>query len=362
MFVDWWKPTSCSHNPRPGVHCADCLGLFFCLMLLVTLEEGHWAPVAFLWEQKGDVQPYQRGSLSSVPVLMLEADFSLPLAAWQAVLLQQVASPCLPCCWRQDQPTGPPFKPLTSPLGPPHLPLCFHYCCSADARALLAPPTAPHWLSRRGLPGSRLQRGGCKKLLLQALSRAWCHCSWDRTSQKCGAADTQWWRRGGDWLVNNRRWEQTGGFSSFAPLQGTAWEPSASTHSLQGCPMCSEQLGCFSGKVWMAWHTRLWPAASLLLPHSLGPFTSASLEYVLSKGVCAHGCVHSLVSNSETPSTVAHQAPLSMGFSRQEYWSGLPFPSPGDLPDPGTEPGSSALTHRFFKAEPPGKSKQSFST
>ena len=39
--------------------------------------------------------------------------------------------------------------------------------------------------------------------------------------------------------------------------------------------------------------------------------------------------------------TVAHQAPLSMGFSRQEYWSGLPFPSPGDLPDPGTEPSSS---------------------
>ena len=41
--------------------------------------------------------------------------------------------------------------------------------------------------------------------------------------------------------------------------------------------------------------------------------------------------------------TVACQAPLSMGFSRQEYWSGLPFPSPGDLPDPGFEPGSPAL-------------------
>ena len=41
--------------------------------------------------------------------------------------------------------------------------------------------------------------------------------------------------------------------------------------------------------------------------------------------------------------TVAHQAPLSMGFSRQEYWSGLPFPSPGDLPDPGIEPGSPSL-------------------
>ena len=41
-----------------------------------------------------------------------------------------------------------------------------------------------------------------------------------------------------------------------------------------------------------------------------------------------------------TPWTAAYQAPLSMGFSRQGYWSGLPFPSPGDLPDPGIEPGS----------------------
>ena len=41
--------------------------------------------------------------------------------------------------------------------------------------------------------------------------------------------------------------------------------------------------------------------------------------------------------------TVSRQAPLSLEFSRQEYWSGLPFPSPGDLPDPGTEPGSPAL-------------------
>ena len=44
-----------------------------------------------------------------------------------------------------------------------------------------------------------------------------------------------------------------------------------------------------------------------------------------------------------TPWTVACQAPLSMGFSKQEYWSGLPFPSPGDLPNPGTEPRSPAL-------------------
>ena len=44
-----------------------------------------------------------------------------------------------------------------------------------------------------------------------------------------------------------------------------------------------------------------------------------------------------------TPWSIAHQVPLSVGFSRQEYWSGLPFPSPGDLPDPGIKPGSPTL-------------------
>ena len=52
---------------------------------------------------------------------------------------------------------------------------------------------------------------------------------------------------------------------------------------------------------------------------------------------------------------VACQAPLSMGFPRQEYWNGLPFPSPGNLPDPGIETVSPALTGRLFTAEPPGK-------
>ena len=54
---------------------------------------------------------------------------------------------------------------------------------------------------------------------------------------------------------------------------------------------------------------------------------------------------------------VAHPVPLSVGFSRQEYGSGLPFPSPGYLPDAGTEPLSPALTGRFFTTELPGKSK-----
>ena len=49
-----------------------------------------------------------------------------------------------------------------------------------------------------------------------------------------------------------------------------------------------------------------------------------------------------------TPWTVAYQAPLSMGFSRQEYWSGVPFPSPGDLPIPGIEPGPPALQAAAF--------------
>ena len=53
-----------------------------------------------------------------------------------------------------------------------------------------------------------------------------------------------------------------------------------------------------------------------------------------------------------TPWTVAYQAPLSMGFSRQEYWSGLPFPSPGDLPDPGIEPGFPALEADALTSEP----------
>ena len=52
---------------------------------------------------------------------------------------------------------------------------------------------------------------------------------------------------------------------------------------------------------------------------------------------------------------VACQAPVSMGFSRQECWIGLPFPSPGDLPDPGIEPGSPALQADALPSEPPGK-------
>ena len=63
----------------------------------------------------------------------------------------------------------------------------------------------------------------------------------------------------------------------------------------------------------------------------------------------------SLVRLFVTPWTVAHQVPLSIGFSRQEYWNGLPFPSPGDLPNPGTEPRSPALQADPLPSDPPGR-------
>ena len=63
------------------------------------------------------------------------------------------------------------------------------------------------------------------------------------------------------------------------------------------------------------------------------------------------------MSDSVTPQTIACQGPLSLEFFRQNYWSGLPFPSPGDLPNPGLEPGSPGLQADSLLIEPPGKFK-----
>ena len=68
---------------------------------------------------------------------------------------------------------------------------------------------------------------------------------------------------------------------------------------------------------------------------------------------CVCVCSFSLVLLSETPWTVTRQAPLPVGFSRQEYWSRLPFPLPGYFPDPEIEPKSPALAGRFPTTEPP---------
>ena len=74
--------------------------------------------------------------------------------------------------------------------------------------------------------------------------------------------------------------------------------------------------------------------------------------------VCIHAQLLSNIRFFVTPWTTACQAPLYMGFSRQEYWSGLPLPPPGNLPDPGIKPespASPALSGGFFNTEPPGK-------
>ena len=78
-----------------------------------------------------------------------------------------------------------------------------------------------------------------------------------------------------------------------------------------------------------------------------------SWGWVAEEGSCSCFSLWVMFDSFVTPWGIVHQAPLSMGFPRQEYWSGLLFPSPGDLPDPGTEPASPALPGRFFTTEPP---------
>ena len=99
----------------------------------------------------------------------------------------------------------------------------------------------------------------------------------------------------------------------------------------------------------------LWLSKPFLSNHSFtGVSHSPLVGFINHLCVLSCGCVQ-LFAN---PWTVAHQAPLSMEFSRQEYWRGLPCPPPGGLPNPGIEPTSlesPALAGRFFTTVPPGK-------
>lgn len=135
-----------------------CLGWFFCLMLLVTLEEDHLAPVAFLWVQRGDVQPYQRGSLSSVPVLLLEADSSLP---WLPGRRSCCSKWLLPISRVAGGRTNQPC--LLSSLWPHRqaLPTC---PCASFTAALQIP--GPYWhppLHPTGFPGGVFQAPDCRE-------------------------------------------------------------------------------------------------------------------------------------------------------------------------------------------------------
>ena len=82
----------------------------------------------------------------------------------------------------------------------------------------------------------------------------------------------------------------------------------------------------------------------IILPHYLFDFYIIKFRSLFPCG----GLVAKLSDSFVTSWTVVHKAPLSIGFPRQEYWSGLPFPSPGDIPDPGIEPQVSCIAGRFF--------------
>ena len=79
---------------------------------------------------------------------------------------------------------------------------------------------------------------------------------------------------------------------------------------------------------------------------------SVTKRQILYAGSVAQSCL-----TLATPQTIARQAPPSMGFCRQDYWSRLPFPSAGDLPEPGIKPTFPALADGFFTTEPPGEPK-----
>ena len=102
----------------------------------------------------------------------------------------------------------------------------------------------------------------------------------------------------------------------------------------------------------------LWDRSFFLPPEDiLGSYASNILKLTICPCVSLHGWSLSCAQLFVTLWTVAHQAPLPTGFSRQEYWSGLPFSFPGDLPNLGIEPASPeapALAGKFFTTEPPG--------
>ena len=113
----------------------------------------------------------------------------------------------------------------------------------------------------------------------------------------------------------------------------------------------SKMLGWVNHKLESRLLGEIWTSSDLQMMPPLMAESEAELKNLLMRvKVCTY--VFSVMSDSATPWTTAHQSPLSMEFSRQEYWSGFPFLSTGHLPNPGIEPMSPALASKFFITVP----------
>ena len=128
-----------------------------------------------------------------------------------------------------------------------------------------------------------------------------------------------------------------------------------------GMPATCAQWGLLFQKDWECWliQARSVEGTRESFSHGIVVFVygeggcACDIETQLPGEVVVFTC--SIMSDSATSWTIAHQSPLSLGFPRQEYWSGLPFLSPGDVPDPGIEPTSPAWQADSFPVEPHGK-------
>ena len=151
-----------------------------------------------------------------------------------------------------------------------------------------------------------------------------CHSITYRWSENCSVSD----------------YLQSHGYKSLEFSRPEYWSELAVTFSrLPSQPRDRTQVSHTGGRFFAIWATK-----------GIQKFLNTGCVCVLSRSVMSDSFA--------APWTIAHQAPLSLEFSRQEYWSGLPFHPPGHLPDPGTESVFLALAGRFLSTEPPGKPPQ----
>ena len=139
---------------------------------------------------------------------------------------------------------------------------------------------------------------------------------------------------------------------NFILLQGD-WKDSRSPKGIHKLNIFETDQWTFLQKIYSNWHSALAALWDKLSPKSLVVLDWSLLSFTAGGTILTFKCVVVQVRSPgqlfATPWAVALQAPSSMGFPRQEYWSGLPFPSPGDLPDPGIKPTS--LTSLALQAD-----------